>query len=153
MSGLGRNVTAGFGDFANIDVDKLMRDAQTRFARIKEMQTQAAELVGRAQDHDGRVHAQFTAGKGLSELFIDPRAMRMASQDLSATIVHVIQEAAADLQRQTGALMTETLGADAATLTDPEKAVAKAQEAQQAYDRTVGDVMGELERIQRRLNL
>ncbi|HEX2314102.1 MAG TPA: YbaB/EbfC family nucleoid-associated protein [Thermomonospora sp.] len=146
-------MTAGFGDFANIDVDKLLGGAKERFARIQEMQERAQDLVGRAEGADGRVRAEFTFNGGLTELYIDPRAMRMSSGELSEVIKTVIAEASADLQRQSNELMAEMYGVDAQQLMDPEVAVAKAKEAQAAYDKTMADVMGQLERLQRRMGL
>jgi DNA-binding protein YbaB len=150
---MGVSLTAGFGDFANIDVDKLLGGAKERFARIQEMQERAQELVGSAEGAEGKVRAEFTFTGGLTELVIDPRAMRMSSAELAEVIKTVIAEASADLQRKSTELMSEVYGTDVRELMDPENAIAKAREAQASYDRTMSDVIGQLERMQRRMGL
>ena len=101
-----------FGDFANIDVDKLLSGAQERFARMQDLQERIAELVGQGQDRDGLVRATYTSSGGLTDVTIDPRAMRKGSQELAETVKEVIREAAADLQRQVTEVTTEALGQD-----------------------------------------
>lgn len=146
----------GFGDFANIDVDKLIGGAQQRMARMQEMQARLADVVGRAEAEQGRIKAAFTATGGLTELEIDPRALRMPAKELAETIRTTVQEAAQDLQRRISALMGEVFGDDEnpmKLLENPDAAIDKAKEAQAAYDRTMKDVMGELDAIRRRLDL
>jgi DNA-binding protein YbaB len=142
----------GFGDFANIDVEKVLRDAQGRQARIQEMQASMAELVGHAADETGLVSATFTPSGGLTELEIKPRAMARGSQDLAATVRQVIQDASADLQQKMRAIMTEAFP-DHESALDKDAAMAKAQEAQDAFNRVMTDGMAELEKIRKRMGL
>jgi DNA-binding protein YbaB len=142
----------GFGDFANIDVDKLLHKAQHQQANIQQMQERIAELVGRASDKTGLVTATFTAAGGLTDLEIKPRALAPGSRELAKTIKQVIQEASADLQNQMRAVMREVFP-DHETALDQDAAIAKAQEAQAAFDRVMGDAMGELEKVRKRLGL
>jgi DNA-binding protein YbaB len=139
-----------FGDFGNIDVDKLLSGSQERMARIQELQQRIAELTGRAEDPDGLVKAVFTAGEGLADLTFEPRAMRKGSQELAALVKEVVKAASADLQRQIGQATREALGAETM---DPQEAMDKAAEAQAAFNRTLNDAVGELERIRRRAGL
>ncbi|MEV7968404.1 YbaB/EbfC family nucleoid-associated protein [Sphaerisporangium sp. NPDC088356] len=141
-----------FGDFASIDVDKLLGSAQKQLAQVEELQRRTAELVGRALDKDGLVTVGYTA-QGLHELELNPRAMRLASADLADMIKSVAREAAADLERQTHELMEEMFGADNPMnlLKDPDAALAQVKEAEAAYDRTFEEVMSDLEQIRRRL--
>lgn len=142
----------GFGDFANIDVEKVLRDAQGRQTRIQEMQASMAELVGQAADETGLVSATFTPSGGLTELEIKPRAMARGSQDLAATVKQVIQDASADLQQKMRAIMTEAFP-DHESALDKDAAMAKAQEAQDAFNRVMTDGMAELEKIRKRMGL
>jgi DNA-binding protein YbaB len=146
----------GFGDFANIDVDKLLSGAHERMARVQDMQERLADLLGQAEGADGRVKATYTMAGGLTDLDIDPRALRMGSKDLAAAIKSTVHEASQDLQRQVAEVMSEVFGeADnpMKLVGDRDAAVAKVQEAQAAYDRTMQDVMGQLDAVRKRLGL
>jgi DNA-binding protein YbaB len=151
----GEDHVTEFGDFANIDLDKLLNGAQQQFARMEELQRRMGELVGRAEDKDRLVTVEY-AGQGLRELELNPRAMRMASADLADLIKTVTQEAARDLQARTDELMEEVFGKEdnpMRLINDPEAAMATAKEAEATYNRVFEDVMGELDRVRRRLDL
>lgn len=143
-----------FGDFANLNVDKLVNDARQRFARMSELQERMSAFEGHARSEDGRISATYTAAKGLTDLHLDPRALRMGSQELADTIVWVIGEAAADLQRQNTEAMSEVFGEDGNPmryLTDRQAVEDRANEMRQSFDRTMNDVVGELDRVRKRL--
>ncbi|TYB64393.1 YbaB/EbfC family DNA-binding protein [Nonomuraea sp. PA05] len=145
----------GFGDFANIDIDKLIKKADEHFARMEEFQKVMDSYVGRAQDEDGLVVVEY-GQEGLRELYLHPKAPRLPSGDLADLIKAAVQEAAADLQRQINEGMTAAFGeADNPMryINDPEAATKQLKEAEAAYNRTFDDVMGELDRIRRRLEL
>ncbi|MET8138839.1 YbaB/EbfC family nucleoid-associated protein [Sphaerisporangium sp. NPDC005288] len=142
-----------FGDFASIDIDKLLTGAQRQLAQVEELQRRTAELVGRATDKDGHVTVEYT-GQGLQELELNPRAMRLPSADLAALIKTVVHDAGRDLERQTNELMEELFGAEdnpMRLLRDPEAALAQVKQAEAAYDRTFEEVMADLDQIRRRL--
>lgn len=145
-----------FGDFANINVDKLVNEAQQRFARLSELRERMSTFEGHAQTEDGRIRATYTATGGLTHLHLDPRAMRMGSEELAETIVSVVQQAARDLQEQNHQAMTEVFGEDENPmryLTDQQAIQDRANEMQRNFNRTMNDVMGELDRVRRRLGL
>lgn len=142
----------GFGDFANIDVERLLREAQGQQARMQEMQERIAELTGQASDESGHVTATFTAAGGLTDLQIKPRALAQGSQELAVTIKQIIHEAGADLQNQIRALMREAFP-DHETAMDRDASMAKAEEAKAAFDRMMNDAMGELDKIRKNLGL
>ncbi|GLW05014.1 hypothetical protein Misp01_01440 [Microtetraspora sp. NBRC 13810] len=144
-----------FGDFANIDIDKLLRGAEVQFAKAEEVQQSLAGLVGRAEDEDGLVSVEY-AGGGLRDLTLHAKAMRLSSGELAEKIKQVIQEATEDLQRQINELMGDVYGEEdnpMKLVNDPEAALGQIKEAEAAYNRTFEDVMGELDRIRRRLDL
>ncbi|WP_219467197.1 YbaB/EbfC family nucleoid-associated protein [Nonomuraea rhizosphaerae] len=144
-----------FGDFANIDIEKLLKGADEQFARIEELQKNMAELVGRSQDDDGLVTVEY-ASEGLRELQLHPKAMRLSSGELADLIKEQLQKAATDLQQQVAQAMGDTFGEDENPMKyvdNPEAAMSKIKEAESAYNRTFEDVMGELDRIRRRLDL
>ncbi|MFG1941928.1 YbaB/EbfC family DNA-binding protein [Nonomuraea sp. NPDC048826] len=144
-----------FGDFANIDVDKLFKGMDDQFARLEKFQEGMGDCVGRAEDEDGLVVVEF-GQTGVRELFLHPKAMRLGSAELSDMIKTVLAEATADFQRKFSELADEAFGKQDNPMRfgdDPEAAVGEIRKAEAAYDRAFTDVMGELDRIRRRLEL
>ncbi|MFI6450089.1 YbaB/EbfC family nucleoid-associated protein [Streptosporangium amethystogenes] len=142
-----------FGDFANIDIDKLLSGAESHFAQMGGMQEDMAKVVGRAQDEDELVTVEY-AVEGLRTLDIHPKAMRLSSSELAEKIKAVLQDAAQDLQVRMSAAMGETFGEEMNPMkfiANPDAAMGQFNSAQDAYKRTFDDVMGELDRIRRRL--
>ncbi|ACZ90754.1 YbaB/EbfC family nucleoid-associated protein [Streptosporangium roseum] len=144
-----------FGDFANIDIDKLLKGADEQFARMEEMQKGMADLVGRAQDDDGLVTVEYAA-EGIRELQLHPKAMRLSAGELAEKVKDVIAAATTDLQKQVNEVMAEVFGEEdnpMSYINDPDKAMNQIKDAEAAYNRTFDDVMGELDSIRRRMNL
>lgn len=145
-----------FGEFGNIDIDKLVEGADRQFALMEEFQQGIGDLVGSAQDEAGMVTVEI-GNEGLRDLVIHPKAMRMASADLSDTIKEVFAAASADFQQRMLESMKGVFGegelSPATYLEDPEKATQRVKAAEEAYNRTFEDVMGELSRIKRQLDL
>ncbi|WP_336207647.1 YbaB/EbfC family nucleoid-associated protein [Nonomuraea sp. LPB2021202275-12-8] len=144
-----------FGDFANIDIDKLLRGADEQFAKAEQLQQTMADLVGRAEDRDGLIKIEY-GQEGLRELEIHPKAMRLAAGELSDRIKATMQDAVADLNRQINDAMVDVFGEEGNPMrfmNDPDGALHQVKQAEAAYERTYEDVMGELERIRRRLDL
>ncbi|WP_030913734.1 YbaB/EbfC family nucleoid-associated protein [Streptosporangium amethystogenes] len=142
-----------FGDFANIDIDKLLNDADSQIARMGSLQEDMAKLVGRAQDEDELVTVEYTA-EGLRTLDIHPKAMRLSSSELAEKIKAVLQDASQDLQVRMSAAMGETFGEEMNPMkfiADPDVATDRLKSAEAVYQRTFEDAMGELDRIRRRL--
>ncbi|MEV4381447.1 YbaB/EbfC family nucleoid-associated protein [Streptosporangium sp. NPDC049644] len=142
-----------FGDFANIDIDKLLSGAESQFAQMGRAQEDMAGVVGRAQDEDELVTVEY-AVEGLRTLDIHPKAMRLSSSELAEKIKAVLQDASRDLQVRLSAAMGEMFGEEMNPMkfiANPDAAMGRFDSAQDAYRRTFDDVMGELDRIRRRL--
>ncbi|GGO04431.1 YbaB/EbfC family nucleoid-associated protein [Microbispora bryophytorum] len=143
---------SGFDDF---DVERFGRRADATIAAVERLQETLSSLVGRARDEDGLVEVEFT-GRGLSELKLHPKAMRLSSGELAERIKETVGAASDDLYRQMNRAMAEVLGQEGDQtrfLNDPEAVLKQVREAESAFDRTTEDVLGELDRISRRLNL
>ncbi|MGP3930377.1 YbaB/EbfC family nucleoid-associated protein [Nonomuraea sp. KM88] len=139
------------GSFANIDVEAFLRDTQQRAARFAAAQKEAAAVVGRATVANGHIVVECTAQGGVTRLDIDPRAKRMSVKEMSEAILAAIRDAEADLQRQLSAIMGESFGGPDPAMADPDTALAKVAEAQQAFDSMMSDAMGELDKMRRKL--
>ncbi|GAT67596.1 YbaB/EbfC family DNA-binding protein [Planomonospora sp. ID91781] len=144
-------MTAGFGDFANIDVDKLLN---MRFDHVQDVQKAASELVGRAEDESGLVAVEY-GSQGLSGLELHPKAMRLSAGELAEMIKATVRAAAEDFNTRFEDLLDGAFGGDGAMreARDPEALKDRIKEMETAYDRTFNDVMGELDRIRHRLGL
>ncbi|MCC5577126.1 YbaB/EbfC family DNA-binding protein [Microtetraspora sp. AC03309] len=144
---------AGFGDFANIDIEQLLRQGDKQVAQMEQLESVMSGLVGRAQDEDHLVTVEWTAA-GLSELQLHPKAMRLSSGELAEKIKEAIRAAGADLQGQMEEASEEIFGKDdnpMKLLTDPDAAMHKVSAAEAVYNQTFDDVMADLGRIRRRL--
>jgi DNA-binding protein YbaB len=93
-----------------IDVNQLARQLREQTAQAAELQQAIAGLVGHAESEDGLVRLGFSPTGGLTELSIEPRAMRMGSDNLARLITDLFRQAMADLDRQKQEVARETLG-------------------------------------------
>ncbi|GAA4518920.1 MULTISPECIES: YbaB/EbfC family DNA-binding protein [Nonomuraea] len=144
-----------FGDFANIDIEKLLKGMDDQIARLEKFQRGAGDCVGRAEDEDGLVTVEYDQ-TGLRELNLHPKAMRLASGELADLIKVVLAEAVADFQVKFTEMAGEAFGERGNPMklaTDPSSALNDIKNAEAAYDRAFTDVMGELDRIRRRLEI
>ncbi|MGA4990502.1 YbaB/EbfC family DNA-binding protein [Nonomuraea bangladeshensis] len=141
-----------FGDFAKIDVDKLMKGIDDQLGRLEKFQESVGECVGRAEDENGFVKVEH-GQNGVQLLELHPKAMRLSSGELAELIKTTLAEATADYQRAFAAMMTDILGQDVDLAKSPEAMLDDVKQAEEIYDRAFTDVMGELDRIRRRLEL
>jgi DNA-binding protein YbaB len=145
-----------FGDLANLDIDKLLRISEDYSAKAQKLQERTADLKGHAESKDRRIKVTCTVNDGVTDIDIDPRAMRMPAATFAETLKTLIHEANADLHGQLNELMTETYGADANPLAFKENQKAAQEKVEQAaamFDRTLEDAMTELQRISKQLGL
>ncbi|WP_432930045.1 YbaB/EbfC family DNA-binding protein [Microbispora sp. CA-135349] len=143
------------GGFDDFDMERFRERADARIDAVERLQGTLSSLVGRARDEDGLVGVEFSA-RGLSELELHPKAMRLSSGELAERIKETVRAASDDLYRQMNRTMAEVLGQEgdqARFLDDPEAVLAQVREAESAFDRTAEDVLGELDRISRRLSM
>ncbi|MFB4266424.1 YbaB/EbfC family nucleoid-associated protein [Nonomuraea sp. GTA35] len=144
-----------FGDFANIDVDRLLRGVDEQLAKSDELQRRLPMVVGRGEDADGMVVVEY-AQEGIRTLDIHPKAMRLAAAELSEKVKEAVHAATTDLQREIEELMAELFGTAATPsrlMNDPEALLKPIRQAEANYDRAFENVMGELDRIRRDLDL
>jgi DNA-binding protein YbaB len=105
------------------EYDSIMREAADRLERVREMGAQMAELRGEGEAADGKVRVLVQQGGRLETLELDPRAMRMASEDLAAAIVEAVAAATEDATAKASELMESVLpgaGASIVGMTDPD---------------------------------
>jgi hypothetical protein len=138
---------------ADVDASRLARQANERIAKAAEVQRLVAAMVGRAASPDGYVRAGYGTAQGLFELHLDPRAMRMPSVDLAATILRVADAARQDLARQTRQAVRETYGNafdPIEVLRDPAQLTARLTEICEGYGSAAKDAGAATEQVRRR---
>lgn len=136
-----------FTGLSSGDLDKKLRDAEQRAIRVRELNERVAELVGEGEAANGDVWVSWVAGEGLSEVQIDPQAMRLSADELGAAVKAAVRDALADLREQVQEVMAEVLGEDHST--GPQAARDRLEAARQVFDSRMSQVMGELERMRR----
>ncbi|TDD30705.1 YbaB/EbfC family DNA-binding protein [Nonomuraea terrae] len=144
-----------FGDFAKIDLEKLVKGADEQLALLGDFQERAASCVGRAQDENGFVAVEY-GQEGVRELELHPKAMRLSSGELAELIKITLRDATEDFQRRLTEDAGELFGQESnplRLLAEPGSITAKVKEAEPLYDQAFEDVMGRLDSIRRRLEL
>lgn len=84
--------------------EQVLHATRERFAKVQAVQEQVKGLTGQAETSDGRVRVVSTAADPMAELHIDPRAMRLGSQELARAIRETMSKARQDLDRQVNEL-------------------------------------------------
>lgn len=110
-----------------------MQAAKERIANLKGVGTAA----------DDKVRVTWTAGGGLDELHLDPRAMRLASEELSAAVKRAISDAMNDLRRQTAQAMEEETGISRRDNT------ARVQEMREVFDDQMNEITNRIDNARR----
>jgi DNA-binding protein YbaB len=138
-------------DYRTSQVEAGLQDMRTQIGQLGELHEKLAELVGSAESADGRIRAECTVAAVPAKLEIDPRAMRIGSQELAATISEVIREASADLRHKMHETMNQGFGGKG--LRDSlDEARSRANEAMAAFRRAASEGVAEVEGLRRRLD-
>ncbi|MET9022376.1 YbaB/EbfC family nucleoid-associated protein [Actinopolymorpha sp. NPDC004070] len=122
------------------DPEQIMRAQRERMARAEELQRRVREAVGSASSDDDRIAVSYSEANGVQGLSIDPRAMRMGSQDLAEEITRLVNQARDDVQRQISGLVDEAF-ADGAP--DPREIA----EQLPAFEQTMDEILRDTEHM------
>ncbi|GAA4628814.1 hypothetical protein GCM10023196_046760 [Actinoallomurus vinaceus] len=95
---------------ARPELDEVLRHARAQADQARKLKEAVTGLRGTAESPDGRVKVECTADDPLATLLIDPRAMRLGSQELAEVIATVALHARQDLERRTNEVTTEIYG-------------------------------------------
>jgi DNA-binding protein YbaB len=142
------------GNALGIDVHQLAQQMREQTAQAVELQQRVAGLVGHAESEDGQVRLGFSPAKGLTELAIDPRAMRMGSAELAGLIMRLCAEAVRDLDRQKQEAARETFGENfdpAAVKMDPKAMEGALQGMTETVESAGQNITTFMEQLRRRL--
>lgn len=91
-------------------IEQAMRTVRERQAQAASVTQQINQVRGKAQTDDERIKVEVGSMGQLESIELDPRAMRMPSEDLAKTIVDLSKAAAEDAAAQTRKAMETLLG-------------------------------------------
>ena len=98
--------------FGMPELDRHLEHLMQAATKMRDMQEKIALIRGVGEAVDGRVRVEADDAGRVCDVQIDPRAMRLASQDLAEAITAASQQAADDVSAQTQELMNELMPAD-----------------------------------------
>ncbi|GAB3426671.1 YbaB/EbfC family nucleoid-associated protein [Flindersiella endophytica] len=127
-------------DFSFLDLsrtsDEVRQDQEQRLAKIREIQEATVSAVGQAASEDERIKVSFTEAEGVQKIELDPRALRLPSDELATEIARLVNDARKDAQQQIQRLMQDSAQD---TAVDPQEFLQKMPE----IERSIGDLMQE----------
>jgi hypothetical protein len=117
----------GYLDLSSDFADPALAMAQhaEQLAQAEQLEQGIRAAAGSAASEDGRIRVAWSEAGGIDELVIDPRAMRLASEELAAQIALVVNAARAQAQQQVADLVADAMGSGAP---DPREVVAQLPE-------------------------
>ncbi|GAB2957593.1 YbaB/EbfC family nucleoid-associated protein [Nonomuraea fastidiosa] len=84
----------------DLELDRVMAEFRANSREFSDVMAQVGEVTGEAASRDGKVRVRVTATGQLTGLHIDPRAMRMGSQELADVILDASRRATEDAARR-----------------------------------------------------
>jgi DNA-binding protein YbaB len=133
-------------------LESMAAESAEYFRKAQEVRRRLADIVGTAATEDGQIKVGWR-GDAPSDLQIHPRAMRMPSADLAQTILRLIREAKADVQRRSEEIMAEVYGEEnpADLVADPEVLQRSLEAMRLSFTGAVNESMDLIKQLQRRL--
>ncbi|MEV4565440.1 YbaB/EbfC family nucleoid-associated protein [Nonomuraea sp. NPDC049419] len=101
------------------ELGRLLRGYQQDLAELESLRDRIAAVKGRGEAADGRVVVEVTQAGTLAGITIDPRAMRLGSQQLAAAIMEAAGRAGRQAEQEAQDLVTPFI---AGTLLDGDRA-------------------------------
>ncbi|GAA3701106.1 hypothetical protein GCM10022224_078770 [Nonomuraea antimicrobica] len=84
----------------DLELDRLISEFQANSAEFSDVIRRVEDVVGEAESKDGNIRVRVSSSGQLVGLHIDPRAMKIGSQELSEVIVELSQTATEDAARR-----------------------------------------------------
>ncbi|MGN9784576.1 YbaB/EbfC family nucleoid-associated protein [Nonomuraea sp. ZG12] len=82
------------------ELDRLMTEFRANSKEFSDVMAEMGDVVGQAASTDDKVRVRVSASGQLMGLHIDPRAMRLGSQELAETITELSRRATEDAARR-----------------------------------------------------
>lgn len=135
----GRATTiADYFDFSNVfnDPERAVAAHAEQMATAEKLEQGIRDATGHAVSEDGRITVAWSEAGGVDALELDPRAMRLGSDELAAQITQVLNAARLQAQEGIAALVSDAMGEGAA---DPRDVVAQLPTLQEQLDEIMRD--------------
>lgn len=129
-----------------MNLDGRARDLRKAAEGMRAAQERISALVGTGTAADDRVKVTWAAATGLDQLHLDPRAMRLPSEELAAAIKQAIKSAMSDLSRQTAEVMKEETGLDR------RDSGAAIQDARDAFNSQMSEITARIDQARRAMD-
>lgn len=123
------------------ELDANMDGMLAMVEKLDTVQAQLGELTGTASSEDEHITVTVDAQGTVTELTLNPRVMRMASEELAETLKQVVNEAQTNMQTRAQELMSELT--DAAGMSPPATAEESTANVKDAVDELMRAVRGE----------
>ncbi|WP_180903191.1 YbaB/EbfC family nucleoid-associated protein [Nonomuraea indica] len=139
------------GDLDPANLERLVRESEESVRRLADATAELEAISGTGRSRSELVSAEVDNGGGIRRVAIDPRAMRLGSEELSEQVCEAVRAAQEDVQRQGLELLTLAVGADATrAAVDLDALQRQLQDVQSTFARSVDASAAVVDRISRR---
>jgi DNA-binding protein YbaB len=137
----------------NQEFDRALRLSQDLQRKAEAFQSRIAEVTGQGADDSGLVRVSLGVGGTLDDVQVDPRAMRMASQDLADAFRQAHQAATQNMQERLAEVQQEAFGGELLSgLLDGSRSPDEVLgDMQRSVQTGIDASLDEIERLRRRL--
>lgn len=133
--------------------EREMQENERKLGEFRRIEPELAALVGEGSGAEGKVRVTWTQ-RGIADLELDPRALRLTSDILARELKAAIAEAMDHLRSQTKDLV-DSLGVKTPEMPDPEEAqaqLARFREEMMGAFRISGDELDRVARLREQYN-
>ncbi|MEU0565506.1 YbaB/EbfC family nucleoid-associated protein [Nonomuraea sp. NPDC005983] len=133
------------------NLERMARESEQSILRLTEMSDELGAITGTGESADQQVRALVDNAGGIQRITIDPRAMRMGSEELADHVTAAVRAAQADAQRQGEEMLANALGSDAARFPlDMDALQRQVNDIQESFSMSIENSLASIDRLTRR---
>ncbi|MEU7828025.1 MULTISPECIES: YbaB/EbfC family nucleoid-associated protein [unclassified Nonomuraea] len=139
-------------DSKNIYQDELHRiseQAERAHSRLKKAGGGFNDVYGTGESADGKIRARTDSGGRITEVRLDPRAMKLSSQDLGEEITLAVRRAQDDCERNHEELLRDAVGR---TPPSPDAAMEQFEEVMHSFNHAMNNRESRIDQILREMD-
>lgn len=141
-------MVSGDNDYVS-DLRRISEQAEQAHRRLKDVGGELGQIKGVGEGAGGKVKARTDADGRVIQVTLDPRAMRLSSQDLAEEITLAVQRAQDDGDAQRERLLGASVGEGPQT---PDKVMEQFEDVLQSFNRVMDEQESKIDRILRELD-